>query len=476
MTLNVLDAALDVYEPGNSSTARADADLTVPNVDIDEARASQRLQSLIDTGQLRINNPDGTYTGRITSGDRLRFLVQREGESGLSHRWSAMARNITYDRLGPTRSQLRAEVDDYVFGVLDTREVINGFEDKPIAGSADAILNTIMADNAPEIDLSGVATVSNAATVVWNGTTLLDAVTELADRADAAVWADGTTLGFEPLSNLSPAFALMNNDMGLHSVRERDDYLTNALRVNGGDGVQVDDSQTTQDGYTTVSNTNRLSVQLGTRKAEVARLDVWTRLTGSGENVVVRIQADDGGAPKDPASRETDIARKTLTSDFLADADYTTFLLPDHGLPDPNPWVLIESDGPTGQDIGVNTTSGAPTYRAYYSYPLDTVVESRDSIGEYGRRENTVRRDSLVTRAQTIDYGRTVLRHSNAPERELRFPADSVRTHDLTPGDIVEANEPDENAVGDFIVTQVSDDYAEGTLETDVTTQETGTL
>lgn len=472
----VVDAELEIYKPGNTSTT---PDTTVPGPDIETVELTTRLQDLIDRARITLQNQGGAYTDAITSGDRLRFLTRLDGEASLSHRWTGLARTPHRTETGPATQQLELEADDFVFGVLDSRIVVNSFEERAISGASDAILETILANEAPEIDRSQIQSVGVSTSVTWNGVSLLEAVRELAKRGDAVAANDDTSLVWTRLTDVATAFVLQARDRGLASVNEDDDELANAVRVEGGVGTNVDDSQTTQDSYTTVSSSNRLTHQLSTRKSEVARLELWTRPTGSGDNVVVRLQKDDGGAPVAVSDRESDVARKTLASDFLANDDYTTFLIPSHTLPEPGPWLIIESDGSTGQDIGIDSASGAPTYRAYYPYPLASVVEAQASIDRYRRREPApIRDETLETRQRTNERARAELRHRREPHAQIEFPAESNRAHNLAPGDVIRVDEPELGLAADCIVTERQDTYdgAQNRLSSAVTAQDIDTI
>jgi len=474
MTEKVAEARIDGFKPTNSGTT---PDYQIPGDDILALSSSERAQELIDSGRLTLENGAFSYTGTLTSGDRLRFLTRRPGENSLNHRWTALARTVEHRQVGPTIGEVEVTADDWVFGVLDTRDVTDAFETAQISGANDAILDTILDDRAPEIDTSAVEAFTEDMSITWSGASLLDAVNELAERVNAVVYADDTTLGFVALDGKSAKFGIGDADVGLPVVRENDDKLANVVRVNGGQGVEPFSTQETQDGYTTVTNSSRLTTQISHPKAEVARVGAWTNPTGSGESVSVRVQADDGsGNPTNPSSRESDIARRTLAAPFLTSDGFTTFLMPGHKLPDPNPWLIIESDGSTGQDIGIDTSTGEPAYRAHYSYPLDTVASDRGSIDEYGRREATVKRDDLTTRQEAQNHAETVLGHTRVPDREFSAPAESARVHALSPGDVVSVNEPQLNAVGDYLVTEVSREYDGVNLYTDITAQEVDTI
>lgn len=473
MTRQIIDAELEVFKPDNQSD---DPDTTIPRGDLDKVSINSRIQDLIDTGRITIDNDDGQYTGAVTSGDRLRWWTRLEGEDSLTHRWTGLVRPVTYDQTGPSTGSMELRVDDFVFGVLDIRTVVDAFDGDPISGEHDAALNRILRVNAPEIDQSQIDPITTEVDITWNGKSLLEAVKELADRANAVAAMDDTSLVFERIRDVSADWGLTSADKGLHSVEENDDNLANEVRVMGGTGVQVDAEQTTHDATETVTEASRLTTQLRTRKSEVTQIEVWTGATNSTENVAVRLQADDGGAPKDPSSRESDIARKSLSGEFLADDDWTTFKLPDHKLPDRDPWLLIESEGSDGQPIGVDASSGDPAFRAYYPYPLDTILDDQTSIEEYRRRETTTRKDTLDSRRQTIQVAKSQIRHSKDPERTIQFPAESVRAHNLQPGDAIYVDEPDERFVGTAIVVEKRDSFNGVQLTTDIIAQDASTI
>lgn len=470
------DARLDVYKPGNLSTDPADRDLTIRDGNLERLDVSARASNWVDTGTIVVENPEFRYSGEVSSGDRVEFYVRHEGETDPTRRWTGMIRNMGYDRLAPNRGEMNLEVDDYVYGILDTRTVVGGYEDRQIAGPSDAILNRILRQEAPEIDRSLIGTITETATVQWDSTSLLDAVKELADYGDAIMWADGLRLGFDRIEDRPTLWGLTPADKGLHSVHEDDDELANVIRVKGGKGVQLDDEQATQTGYYTVTDSDRLTRQISTRKSEVTRVELWTDPTqGNGDALTVRLQADDGGAPVDPSSEESDLARRTLAESFLKEGGYTRFLMPEHTLPEPDPWLIIEADDSNGQAVGVND-SNVPTYEAYYPFPIDTVLEVGDSIDEYGRREKAYANDTLKRQEDTVQFARTIARRVTEPSRTIEFPAESRRAHDLEPADVIEANYPEESLVGDVIVTDVNHTYDGTTLETDITAQEVETL
>lgn len=478
MPKTVKDASLEVFNPGNSGDTSPDD--TVSGADLAEVDIRERVQDLLDTGEITIHDNDGSYNDSITAGDRLRFLTQLQGESSLSLRWTGYVGPTRWTEATPSQNELQLTVSDFVFAVLETRRVYNSFTDRAISGSSDAILETILTNNASEIDQSKIKDVNTTATVTWNGKTLLEAIRELAEDANALVAQDDTSLVFRPLGGVPTQWTLQASDRGPLSVRENDDGLVNELRVEGGQDINEDDTQTTQSSTVTVTDSNRLTQQLNTTKSRIPRVDVYTQTTGSGHNVVVRIQEDDGsGNPRDVANRDADVVRRTLASDFLASDGYTTFLMRphDHHFYNFDPHLIIESDGSTGQDIGTDG-SGNPTYKQYYPFPLDTIVEDEGSINEYRRRERPHRDESLEDKGHTEDRGEAILSHAKRPDRTASFEAQSTRAHNLGPGEAIHVDQAKANFQADAILVERAETYdgSRNELTTDLTVQDVNTI
>lgn len=103
----------------------------------------------------------------------------------------------------------------------------------------------------------------------------------------------------------------------------------------------------------------------------------------------LRIQASNaaGTGPIDATDDTRDLVNRTLDPAFLANADWTTFLLADHTLPPGVPVWLI-ADSPTGtQHVGVDITGTDLMWRTWY--PVPVIVERQDaaSVAKYGKRE-----------------------------------------------------------------------------------------
>lgn len=440
MSRIIADAELDVYKPGEDMPF-----VTIPGDDLPGVEIDERIQDAMDSGELAITNHDALYSTdyEITTGDKLVFRVQLAEETGLTDYWTAIVRDPTDVLEGGGRQRLDIGATDFVFTILSWRLAYESLESAPISGSQDAILDSLLSD-APEIDTSQVSTISQTTDGFYNGRDLLSIITEdLAPIADAVVGQDGTSLVFKPLSNVTSKYTLTPSDFrGEIEISRVDDDVANLVRVDGGTDHDSDASQETQSSYERVTDTSRLTTQVPTRKSEIDRIQVYTRVDDtSSDGLTVRLQADRNGSPVAVDDQTSDIARKTLDDEFLATDGWTTFLLPSHTLPPQSyPWLIIEADGDTGHDIGVDG-SGVPAYRAEYPFPLLARIPDADSQSEYRRRDYRIKDDSLNSFPSVRDKARSYLRHHNDPERTVSGEAESIRAHQLSPGEAVDMQE-----------------------------------
>jgi hypothetical protein len=514
VTLQVVEAELRGYRPGNDATPPESTSFEfafgaafgaqdASNYRIKGTRLEgplvqgRRLDGLIDDGSLEVNNNRGVATGvygggaygagiysdviDIVDGDRVGFWAQLEGESAPRHRWTALVRYDRFELSERERSTAYYTLDDFVFGVCNWREVRDAFEGVPIAESLadgdDGILNRILKAEAPEIDRSRIATFRATTDISWTGASLLDAVSELAQRAGAVLASDGTSLVFQRLADVETEWTLQPGDYGTLSNRRNTSGLATEIRVDGGEQPAPGSEQTTQSDTTTVTADSRLTHQITVRKSEVARINLWTAPSGSGETMSVRLQADDGGTPIAPGTKESDIARRVLASEFLEQGGYTTFLIPEHTLPDREPWLIAETSGTTGHDVGTDG-SGTPTYQVKYPFPLNTRVSDADAADTYRRRVHSEVDEEMTTRRDTADRAAALRRRRSQPTSRVKFRAHSRRAHALAPGDLIHIDEPVVKAQGDYLIMETRDTYDPSTnrLETDLTARDVTTL
>lgn len=501
MSHYVQNAELLVYSAANDSST---ADFAVRQDDIISISLDEKLSDRIDSGSVRIDNAAGRYMGveqsglawnengyntggyggdflaRLTTGDRIELHTQLEGEGSLSRLWTGIvAKPVSIDRLTDGNNVLDVPIADFVTWVLSQRYHSSVYVDAQIAGASTSILNQMLEETAEEIDRSQIGTVPETTTVEADYRKALDIVRDLADRGDAVIGHDDTALTFDTLDSKTSEFtATRGTDYGAFSVSPTGEDVRNAVRVIGGRDKAVDDEQTTQDDFQTVTESSRLTFQLDTRKSEIVVLELFTQATGSGETIQARIQKDDSGAPIAVGEEESDIASTSLqpTDDEFVDGGYSTFRFPDHTLPEPNPWIIVQTDGSTGQDIGENASASEPAFKAYFPFPV--VIEKVDgaSINSFRRREGKVKRKNVTELATASDIADSVLAHDTTPEREFAARALSDRMRDLAPGDVVTLDEPTADVSGDYIVTKKTYAYEGVRITTDIVLQDVSSV
>ena len=473
MPEQLLDAELRAYKPGAS-----DPFVTLSGATVDSVSITESAQEAMDSGTVEIDNTGGVIDGsnRITSGDRLELWTRVDGEAALSRRWTALARDVT-DRLdGGTVASVSIEATDFVFSILSFRTADGAFEGVDVG----TIVDTLVEAEAPGVGRSQIETIGREIDINISGRFLLDVLSEdLAPAGDAVVAADGTDLVFRPLGDIEVKHPLTPAD--LHApidISRVDDDLVTRARIDGGEGHDVDDQQLTQSATFRVTDTDRLTTQIQTRKSEVARVQLYTVPdSNSSDNLVVRLQAARDGSPVAIDDRSSDLARRTLAPEFLTEDGYTEFQLPDHDLaPGENPFLIVEAEGATGHDVGTDG-SGTPTYQAEYPYPLLARADAGGAQTAYRRRDLRRRDDQLETAAAVQDAATAALRHRSEPTRRVSADAASARAHRLRPGEAVRLSGfPVADVSGAYLVTERQTEYSGTLLRTGLTLADTDTI
>lgn len=451
------------------------ADYVFKGDDVEVVDLKERAGDLKDTAKVSINNDHGKYTDEtnkpIDHGDRVEFQTRRGRElrafgtgafgtglfqPDLSIRWTGIVRNYSVTATGRGRMALDFDAEDFAYAIMSMRRVTNAWEEEQIVtgpGDGQGIINTVLSNECPELDLSELPAYDDTTTISVADKNVLEVIVELANRAGLILYARGTTVHLEKPSDISTKFDLQADDYTVYSFTSNDDSLFNRVRVEGGRSYELHEEQTQQDDWVTVTKDNRFTKRISTRKSEIDRIEIWTdpNRTDSGEDYVVRLQADDGGAPVDPSSTRSDIARKTLPYHFTAHGGWTTFIMPEHTLPSQQPWLIIESSGEVGQDIGIRGADGELAYRSHYPYPIRIRRDNVQSQDQYRLREDTLNDESVSDLVSARDMGDSYLRRNDEPEEELELPVDSDRLHDLQPGEVIRADFPEINASGRYV-------------------------
>lgn len=501
MTRTITEGRIYGWRPGNHEGDIASADYRFEGPDIETVELSERVGELKDTAQVTIRNTDGKYTdsdsfGIVQHGDRVEFhtnyhganLAYGAGAYGVGPyqpttqvQWTGIIRNLEVAAEGGNIMSVDFDAEDYPYALMSMRRVVNHWENQRIIsndGSNDGIINRILNNHCPEIDQSHFPDLSTTTTIRLPDKNVLEAVIELANRADLIMYGDGISLRFERPSTISTEFTAEHSDYMLWSYTSNDDTVFNSVRVEGGSS-HVMDSDASQEVHDETSyigpeyTGGHRTVQIETRKNQVARVEVYTvpdyEIPGSPgvaeENVTVRIQKNDGGQPVDINDRQSDIARRTLDNEFIAEDGWTTFIMPSHDLPDPDPWLIFETGGLIGVGCGQNSETGEIAYRTHFPYPVRTRREDAQSQDNYRLRQDTLTVEDTDDLSEARELGDAYLSTNQSPRLEFQFDADSERFHELETGDVIRVDMESVDVSGRFVVVERDLQWS-GSLET----------
>lgn len=497
MTLTVYNARIEVFRPPNDSNepdavVKSGIDDAGAEGDLKSVKITSRLNDAQDKATIQFENPTGRYTDDITIGDRLVFRALDETDDtqdygtgdygrgpygGLIRRWTGLigpGRKLSLD--GAKRASMAIESEDFVFGILSNRLMYNRFEDQPISGSPDAILNRVLTERAPEIDLQRVRDVGITTTIERNGENLADVLVTLARRGEAVAFSRDDQLVFIPAYELGPVWdgPLEADDYYLMERDETANELINDIRIDGARDDARDQLaiQPLVESFVRIDTTNRVMTQLETQSNRLSQLEIYTRkVVDSEDQLVVRIHPNKNGAPTNADRLELDTYRRTLSHEFLSTNDWTTFLFGDDVMASTNPWLIIQTDGEVGHDIGVRTVDGVPAYRGWFPYRIAVRDEDAASIASYRRRQGRVKEHTLSSYREARDMAEERLRLDSLPRGPIQFEARSRRAHALNTGDVIQIEEPYIGAAGDYIVSEVEQTYQNHQLKTDISAE-----
>jgi hypothetical protein len=497
--LHTIDAELLVTAPG--STARI-ADGRVPGEDIISASVAERAGRDVAQGSITIDNADGAYTSgapAIDVGDKLEFRVAWAGggrsfafgeapfgAGGLgTGTWTVDPTLIVTDwTVSGARSvsTLTLDVEQFVFNRLRARTV-NEYAalDAPIAGSADAHLDTVLRESVPDVDRSQLPTIAATVDYSIDKKRANKAVADLARLAHDATgesWILGAVdeaLTMQSLSDLAPQWTADADRAdfagGFEHASDAGD-LVNEVRAEGGvDPQNVDDEQTTHDTSTTVTDTTRLTTRISSRKPEHPRVEVYAiKNAGSDDNLRVRLQSDDGaGNPVAPGDTDSDLASQSQAVPDGYDG-WLTFQLGEHILgPNDSPHLIVDATGSDGQTVGQNSSTGEPAYKVHFSKPVIVALSAARSETAYRAHDTTIADDNLRSFDAARNRARAELDRRSQPKLEYGpAGAASRRAHALSVADVITLEYDWLRAEGDYVATGIDHAYDGATLKTEV--------
>lgn len=489
MTLTIPPDGIEV-RVDSTRTGYGTTDFSIPAGDIISYGATHRAGKAMDEGTLGLHNDDAEYTTgprEITIGDKLIVVAEDatietgygeqafgEGPFGSQSRLGTYV-VLDWDAIEHPGGKLEYQLKlaDFVFGRMSAHDAVFYAEvDKQLSGTGDSILNELLSEFAPEINQSALPTIIERTDYFVNGgKSLRKVVDELARIAAGSVGpilqtSFGAQLVFQPIEEIVAKHSdpLPTSAFGPWSTASESDQLANRIRLTGGidDENNIDDEQTVVDHYYRVTDTDRLTTRVDTRKDEISKVELWTQGDNTSEDGVrVRFQVDDGSGtgPIAPGDVDSDLVTGRRRKVALNDDGWTTFNMGEHGIKERNPWLIIDSDGSTGHDVGVDVND-VPAYRAHFPKPVAAVMVDGNSQNEFGEYEQHVRNESLVTNSAVRDRATAELARRAQPGVGVGplIARDEV-AHRLRVGDIIPFDRPELKADGEFIVTQRTTEY-----------------
>lgn len=468
------DDIQSVSDPGPIEiTRRLGGDLGAGSVEL--VNRSPAFGSLTDpAGGAFEDRFSGTL--QIRSGDRVGIEL---GESPDLPSYLMMARDYDIDVINQANPEYDAETDleiatvyltDYALTRLSFINVFRSFEDRPVAGSSDAIVNTLLREELPRQDqiTEGIELRADAfdstTDFVADGQSMLRCIQQLADSVGAVVTTDVTSeinlpvarLNFRDPDAVGASPTLGAGDIEIGGYSATDDSMQNRIRVEGPQRTLVADEQPTVDSYETVDNSTRKVAIASSPKNTVPSVQIATNRVSDGGALRARIQKTDGsGGALDPADPTKDLEQASLTPDFLSQSDFTRFRF-QGGSPVPEDIALIVDTTGGNQDVGVDA-DGNLAYRVEYEQPIVARADAGQSQKRFLRRDKRVSAGDVDSAAAARDRGRIELQGSRRPTEELQFEAISDAAHSLSVFDrpFIDVGPP--SIQGEYIVTEVSE-------------------
>lgn len=495
---------MTIYLQQNAGSLSVDEGaMTVPGEDIIELRHTESGGRSNGEGKIVIDNSDPypytTGADQIDIGSRIDFTVSRSdirgfgagpfGEDAFGD-FEIVGTYLVLDwdiiEQGAGDMEMVLTVGDYVFSILKNRTVFYQRSGVPVSGSENAALNTILREYAPEVDRSALPTIDLNIDYFTNGKTLDTVIDELAQYVAFASTpviqaSRQSALIFEPFDNIDPIYDEPPEEaFGMWGTASESGNMANRVRGSGGRDVEdnIDDEQLDSSGTFTVSNDNKLWTQVSTRKSELPEIEVYTKggnQTDDGPRVRLQVGNDTNDGPIAPNDTDSDIVSTGVRAVALDPDGWTSFNMGQHVIPERNPWLIIDTSGNTGYEIGVDGTD-TPAYKAHFSKPLVAEVSDRRSINEHIRMDTHFQNDSLVTRTAVRDKIYATLERHAWPD-VIVGPVECVsdQAHALNIGDVIPVDRPEMRAAGDFIVTKKESTYAGNQLNEKVELRGTDT-
>jgi hypothetical protein len=467
---------LRLYDP--TTAIGGAADFTFGQDLILEARTQAGAQRAKGQAEFVLDNAAGAVTNQPTRGQRVEF--EADLVDGTTQTAVLLLKDITVDERDGTPFRLRLRCEEYVPGILDERVASASFVDRAISGAPDAIVETLVDAEAPDVGTAAVQSVGTRTDLEIDNEYLWSVIRDLAVRGDAAVSSVGTGLQFVPAGSLANEFDLADFDFfgDATSILTSDGYASRVV-VDGGEGLADVGSQTTHDATEPVSGSTQLVRQLSVASDtdELAAVDLWIGAIASGGDLLVALQDQvDGSGSVAAGSRVVDLARTRRATSELTAGAWARVELPGHALRSTAPALVIAAESGADVDIGVRASDGTLAYRAWEPTAVRGVASDQPAADTYRRVDTVITDNGVQTQTEADALAQAELADRTAPPGELTLLAKSPRLRDASAGDRIDVQYPDLRATEQYVVVGRERTYDGTILQTSVSLETRRTI
>jgi hypothetical protein len=495
MPAQIKDARLDVYR---ASSSRSLPDVKVPFEDIRSFEIVKSYQDDPGGGNVEIDNgeygTEGTYNSKTLNGERYQIDIGDRVEIRILTEHN---QNLTLDDTGAVQwtaliTDLNAGVDtsgnyldltlvDFALGILQRRTVAASFRDRAVSGLPGRVINAMVSENAPEIQLDEVD-INTTIDATFNYTNLLEGINDIAEQTGSYLASEGRTLKFQQIEDLSTDYTLTGSDIQLPIDNGKsDEELINEWYVTGGRGESLYTEKTAVDGGEELPDQDALTTRntIEIPVTDIPRVDIYTQTSNNEDAIRVAVQeAASDGTAIDPLDRSNDFGSDVVEYPGLSQDGWTPFNVNVTDAKPLNGFALVfetveRGNNTTNHVIRGNDTDGDAStveefaYRIYTGFDIISIASDNRSQTAYRTYEG--RTDTEIQNKSASDsLAQTKISRTTPPREALSFNANSEITHQAEPADVFELTVPAARVDGQWGITSVSQTYEENQLETEV--------
>lgn len=357
------------------------------------------------------------YSATALVGEEVRFFSQLDTDIGLVLRWHGRIDERKVRQRDLASAIIKLDCKDFLYWVLENSVVTTqSYTSKTIGFIIKDLIDTYATET---LDTSGIevtgANMTTLSSVTFEQVPLFDAVMNMR-KLDSYTFHGEAALpndkAFYSEKAVTPSGETLTAS-DIHWLEETTKALglINSVEVRGKRTEKILFEQAVQDTTQLVTSTSRFiqSFSTGVERLSKIRIFVDKTVTSSGEGIFLRVQPESslGAAPDDEADFEKDIVRKFLTVDELPSGGLIDFVLDSHqlaGTPATTTYyIIVESDGPTGQRVGKEASSGDLTHTLFFEEQASATAFDASSITTFGTQARPIYDAELNTDAECQD-------------------------------------------------------------------------